>query len=90
MKLETAIARATDHFLKSDKARTYRGETLKFWHLLDGRLECQTWGYDYASICIPVDRAHLIRLKIYAQLGTSPIEQIAKRYYLDILRRESK
>jgi len=55
-------------------------------------LDITTWGFDYEGIKIPQTRPELINLKMRAQMGMgdSRTDQIAKRYYLDILIRESR
>jgi len=103
MNLQTAIKQATDHLLKSDKARTYTadvyGETKSYILELarddsgdpewKNYLHVTTWGFDYEEIQIPSTRPELIGLKCQAQMAPSTDypAQVAKRYYLDILRR---
>jgi hypothetical protein len=101
MKLQTAISRATAHLLKSTRARTYRTQP-DVWgdrksYVIDlerddeypNCLNVTTWGCDYESIEIPTSRPQLISLKCRAQMGMLDQNEIALRYYLDILNRES-
>ena len=99
MKLQTAIKKATAHLLSSDKARTYT--VLNIWnepinYTLDIELgeDCDelivtTWGFDYEGFSVPQTRQELISAKIRSQMASDPISLIARRYYLDILHRES-
>ena len=105
MKLQTAIKKATEHLLKSDKARTYqtppdvwgdrKSYTLELTRDTSGDseyanwLEVTTWGFDYQGIEIPTDRPSLINHKCRAQMASDPVAKIALRYYLDILHRET-
>lgn len=100
MNLETAIKEATKHLLKSDKARTYTvdfGYREKRSYVLalakdeedPTLLMVETWGFD-EFIKIPQTRPELIALKCRAQMSEKDgVTQVALRYYLDILRRES-
>jgi hypothetical protein len=90
-------AKATAHLLKSKKARSYKinGKT----YVLDIEKEDQelivtTWGFDYEGFIIPQTRVELIREKTLIQFQlrdgrVNGIDQVALRYYLDILRRNS-
>lgn len=88
-------AQATTHLLKSKKARSYKtnGNT----YVLDLEknsigLVVKTWGFDYEGFVIPQNRAELIGTKNRIQLRKMDgpldgVDQVALRYYLDILRR---
>jgi len=101
MKLNTAIKRATEHLLDSDEARTYKtkadvwGEqsdyVIELERSEDDRniLEVTTWGWDYECVAIPQTRPELIAMKCRAQLFPGGLNDIIRRYCLDILHRES-
>lgn len=100
MNFQTAVNQATAHLLKSKKARTYQarvfGKTetcvLELERTDPYYLTVTTWGFDYEEIRIPGNRSELIEFKCLAQMASPNdcIAQVELRYYLDILRRESK
>ena len=57
-------------------------------------LDVTTWGFDYEAILVPTTRQDLIKNKMFAQMRKCEtpydgLNQVALRYYLDILHRES-
>jgi len=102
--LKQATKEATNHLLRSKSARSYRrdmGKVPDGWNAeqvftLDlerdgeGWLKVTTWGFDEIGIKVPQSRPELIRVKMLTGLSNprSPVDQVAYRYYLDILRRE--
>lgn len=100
MKFQTAVKQATEHLLKSKAARTYRAANGKQYHLdlRDMRPEhnellVTNWRFDQPTIVVPATRPQLIRAKMYIQMrkgdGLDAIDQIALRYYLNILSGEA-
>ncbi len=87
--------KATTHLLKSKKARSYKANGKTYVLDLEKNsigLVVKTWGFDYEGFVIPRTRAELIGTKNRIQLRKMDgpldgVDQVALRYYLDILRR---
>jgi hypothetical protein len=92
MKFQTAVRLATNHLLRSDRARTAKGQTIEFEQDIYGNLEAQTWGWDYACIRVPTERSQMIARKCRLQMreNQDAFDEIELRYIFDILRRESR
>lgn len=98
MKLATAIQRATRHLIKSERARMYHTgayhwreeHTAEVIAMVSDptMLQVKTEGIDNGKIRVPQTRRELIALKCKSQMEMVDRPEIAKRYYLDILRRE--
>ena len=96
---EKAVKQATEHVLKSRKARTYhesplegsREYTLEIQMNDEGDLEVATWGFDYQIIRVPQTRGQLIASKCRLQMmdHRDGVATVALRYCLDILAREA-
>ena len=91
---DKAVKEARKHLLKSEQARTVGKYTLKIEPVEDSQnLAVTTWGYDREEIFVPRERVDLIRAKVRIQMrmpGLDAVDQVALRFYLDILKREAK
>lgn len=87
------VSQATSHLLKSKKARTDSDGYVLDLEKQGNNLMVTTWGHDYEGFTIPQSRPELISLKMRLQIQMMDrpldgVEQIALRYYLDILKRD--